>query len=76
MELSLIAGGVGVLIVFGVVGRARFQSARRIEESALWGPERMSPADPFDDEPNCEPIDDVVSGAAATGEFDGDDLSR
>jgi hypothetical protein len=57
IDMALFAGGAGVLIVFGVVGRAMFLSARRTEESSFLGAEELSRVDPFDEEPSCEPID-------------------
>ncbi len=57
MEMALIAAGSGALIVFCVLGRAMFRSARRREISPFEESERVPLGVPFDEppwDPSCE----------------------
>jgi hypothetical protein len=53
-DVSHFAGGVGVAILLGVLGRGMFKAARRTCVAPLGWDERMPLADPFY-EPLCEP---------------------
>ncbi len=54
VDASHIAGGVGVAILLGVLGRGIFRAARQTGAAPVGWDERMPLAVPFD-EPPCEP---------------------